>query len=577
MKEIWTFLSSHIISVNEGCACYSGKAKSQALRGWKTVSTVLPSMLDIEEIVMQFDGQKYSIIGASSDVCICPIQTVLGHLTKFYSCSLAEILTLKLMNFDFDSRQVAEKQLSDDVKPNLRVAKGMRDFGPSEMAVRHKVLETITSVFKSHGAVTISTPIMELKSLLTGRYGEDEKLIYDMADQGSGTSLSLRYDLTVPFARYVAMNSITKIKRYQIGEVYRRDNPVISRGRYRAFYQCDFDIAGDYGDSRLPDAECLYMLDEILSKLNIGRYEIKINHRGLLDLVYKRAIELSSVKPSFDKVCASIDKLDKLTWDEVAQELEWDRGLSKEAISYLKTVVTRKGAPKSLIEELKSSFPHFSDNPGINDLARIFDHLDAFNVDWSNYSFDLSLARGLSYYTDMIVEAVLVSTPETSTKEGFTVGSIAGGGRYDDLIGMFNESRRIPSVGFSIGLERIFAIKEHQLRSQNMTIKSKDTFALVACAGASTAVITRERLRLCHELWQAGFPVETLYSESPKMKEQIEYAINNQIPYILLIGESEIASHIVQLKDITNKQQCVVQRADLFKQLSSLLEQFKQT
>lgn len=188
-----------------------------------------------------------------------------------------------------------------------KIPKGTRDFAPSQMALRKKAFQIITDVFLKHGAVEIDTPVFELKETLTGKYGEDSKLIYDLQDQG-GELLSLRYDLTVPFARYLALKNITNIKRYHIAKVYRRDNPALSKGRFREFYQCDFDIAGNY-DTMLPDAEVIKVVDEILTNLQLGEFVIKVNNRKLLDAM----VELSGApKQKFKQICSSLDKLDKV-------------------------------------------------------------------------------------------------------------------------------------------------------------------------------------------------------------------------------------------------------------------------
>lgn len=226
-----------------------------------------------------------------------------------------------------------KSQLQDDApaapqKFTLKTPKGTRDYNPQQMALRQSVLDKIINVFRKHGAETIDTPVFELKEVLTGKYGEDSKLIYDLKDQG-GEILSLRYDLTVPLARYLAMNKISSIKRYHIAKVYRRDNPSISRGRYREFYQCvssfqtffwtngnlrnnyylqDFDIAGTF-DPMLPDAECVKVVSEILSELNIGEYVIKLNHRLLLDGMFEAC---GVPADQFRTICSSVDKLDKV-------------------------------------------------------------------------------------------------------------------------------------------------------------------------------------------------------------------------------------------------------------------------
>lgn len=193
------------------------------------------------------------------------------------------------------------------------------------MAVREKVFDVIIRCFKRHGAEVIDTPVFELKETLTGKYGEDSKLIYDLKDQG-GELLSLRYDLTVPFARYLAMNKLTNIKRYHIAKVYRRDNPAMTRGRYREFYQCDFDIAGNF-DPMIPDAECLKIMCEILSSLQIGDFLVKVNDRRILDGMFA----ICGVSDSkFRTICSSVDKLDKVSWEEVKNEMVGEKGLAPE-------------------------------------------------------------------------------------------------------------------------------------------------------------------------------------------------------------------------------------------------------
>lgn len=200
----------------------------------------------------------------------------------------------------------------------LKTAKGTRDYNPEQMALRLGVIDKIVSIFKNHGAETIDTPVFELKEILTGKYGEDSKLIYDLADQG-GEILSLRYDLTVPFARYLAMNKITNIKRYQIAKVYRRDNPSTLRGRYREFYQCDFDIAGQY-DLMLPDVECLRVIYEALQAFNLQPFVMKVNHRLILDGI----LTVCGVpKDKTRSICSAIDKLDKSPWDEVKKNIQF--------------------------------------------------------------------------------------------------------------------------------------------------------------------------------------------------------------------------------------------------------------
>ncbi|NWT46657.1 SYHC protein, partial [Chroicocephalus maculipennis] len=313
----------------------------------------------------------------------------------------------------------------------LKTPKGTRDYSPKQMAIRERVFNAIITCFKRHGAEVIDTPVFELKETLTGKYGEDSKLIYDLKDQG-GELLSLRYDLTVPFARYLAMNKITNIKRYHIAKVYRRDNPAMTRGRYREFYQCDFDIAGQF-DPMIPDAECLKIVHEILSDLQLGDFLIKVNDRRILDGMFA----VCGVPDSkFRTICSSVDKLDKMPWEEVRSEMVGEKGLSPEA-------------------------------------------------------------------ADRIGEyAVLLQQENDHVEEPVSVGSVAGGGRYDGLVGMFDpKGRKVPCVGVSIGIERIFSILEQRVEASEEKIRTTETQVLVASAQKK---LLEERLKLISELWDAG-------------------------------------------------------------------------
>lgn len=273
------------------------------------------------------------------------------------------------------------------------------------MALRNGVLDKIISVFKRHGAETIDTPVFELKEVLTGKYGEDSKLIYDLKDQG-GEILSLRYDLTVPFARYLAMNKISTIKRYTIAKVYRRDNPSIARGRYREFYQCDFDIAGVF-DPMIPDAECIRVVYEILNALDIGEFLIKINHRLLLDGMFDSC---GVPQNKFRTICSSVDKLDKSPWEEVRKEMIDEKGLSSDVADRIGEYVRLNGKAE-LAEKLltnASLSKNKSATEGLEAIKLILHFCKILGVD-HKVLFDLSLARGLDYYTGIIYEAILLS------------------------------------------------------------------------------------------------------------------------------------------------------------------------
>lgn len=300
------------------------------------------------------------------------------------------------------------KEESAPISFELKTPKGTKDFGPYEMAIREKVFSTIIEVFKRHGAVTIETPVFELRQVLMGKYGEDSKLIYDLQDQG-GELCSLRYDLTVPFARFLAMNkNIKALKRYQIAKVYRRDQPVLTKGRYREFYQCDLDIAGGNYESMVPDAEIIKICHEALSALlgNDKQFVIKCNNRKILDGIFR----ISGVpEEKFRTICSAVDKLDKMSWEAVKSEMVNEKGTPLEVADKIGSWVLKKGG-KELIEELLTS--ELAQDPlakeGLDEMLSLFTFLEIYDVT-KDVKFDLSLARGLDYYTGVILEAVLTS------------------------------------------------------------------------------------------------------------------------------------------------------------------------
>jgi histidyl-tRNA synthetase len=435
-----------------------------------------------------------------------------------------------------------------------KIAKGTRDFGSEQMAVREKVFELITKIFKRHGAVGLDTPVFELRETLVGKYGEESKLIYDLADQG-GELLSLRYDLTVPFARYLAMNNVGNIKRFHIAKVYRRDNIAVEKGRFREFYQCDFDIAGKY-DTMIPDAEVLKVLGEILGELELP-FEVKLNHRSLLDA----CMEISGVPAhKFRTIGSAIDKLDKAPWSEVREEM-LEKGLPQGVADKIGEFVVLKGSPLEMLAKLRS-MPDIQSHKGasdtLNEMAILFEYLGAMNM-LDKISFDLSLARGLNYYTGVIYEAVL--TIESK------VGSIAAGGRYDNLVGSYC-SKQIPCVGVSIGIERIFAIMMERAQKEK-NVRSIETQVLVASVGPN---LTKERFSICSTLWKAGIPTEMLYVEKPNLKKQLTHALELAIPLIVFIGEEELKNEQVKLKNTFTKTETSVTLSDLVSSIRKELE-----
>ncbi|KAK3876761.1 hypothetical protein Pcinc_018474 [Petrolisthes cinctipes] len=437
----------------------------------------------------------------------------------------------------------------------LKTPKGTRDYGPVEMAVRRQVFDVIHSVFHMHGAVEIETPVFELKDVLTGKYGEDSKLIYDLEDQG-GEKLSLRYDLTVPFARYVAMNKITNIKRYHVARVYRRDNPAMTRGRYREFYQCDFDIAGQF-DAMIPDAECVQLVHQVLSRLDLGDFTIKINHRKILDGLFGVCgVPLEKFRP----ICSAVDKLDKSPWEEVRKEMVDEKGLDEEVADLIGEYVKLSGK-EELIEKLKNDerLKNSKDaQAGLSDMTLLYQYCQSLGCE-SKVVFDMGLARGLDYYTGVIYEAVLTAG-QNQGKDG-PVGSVAGGGRYDGLVGMFDPKKKtVPCVGLSFGIERLFTIHEQKQRALSEKLRATQTevFVAAACKG-----MVHERLKIISLLHEAGIKTESSYKNNPKILNQLQYAEDNQIPLVVLIGESEVEAGVVKVREVTTRDETTVKREDL--------------
>lgn len=447
--------------------------------------------------------------------------------------------------------------------------KGTRDIGPEAMMVRSRAFDLITNVFRKHGAVSIDTPVFELRDVLQNKYGEDSKLIYDLSDDmtsDTGEKLSLRYDLSVPFARYIASNNVSNIKRFHIGKVYRRDRPAMERGRFREFYQCDFDIAGSY-PAMVPDAEVLVVMMEMFDvlasqsdyhKQAIGSYEIKVSHRVILDSIF-RVCGVADEK--LRAICSAVDKLDKEPWKNVRAEM-LEKGLSEQVADNIQPFVQLKGQPFEILAQLRehASLSELCAS-ALDDMERLFTFVDVMREGQTQrLSFDLSLARGLDYYTGLIFEAVL-------TKKGVNLGSIGAGGRYDELVGMFRSSS-IPCVGCSLGIERIMNVMmkaaEEQAKAMSEDgrgkVRPNITDVMVATIGKGTM---EPRLKLCSELWRAGIATEFAYNENWNLGKQLTSAITKGIPLMVVIGEDEIVQNVVKLKNLLTKEERVVPRGEL--------------
>jgi len=445
--------------------------------------------------------------------------------------------------------------LSGGVQRKPKLPKGTRDYFPEEMSLRQYAIGSIRHIFLSHGGKEIDTPIFELHDTLMGKYGDEgSQLIYDLADQG-GEALSLRYDLTVPFARFLAMYGVGNMKRFHIGKVYRRDQPVLSRGRYREFYQCDFDIAIQQFAPMVPDSECICIMIEILSALDIGNFQIKVNHRMLLDAV----LDLSDVpSDKFKAICSSIDKLDKETWENVSHEMIHTKGLSQKQVDSIGTFVLCPCEADAMKMYAKITDPnkplfdpkHSKASSALKDMQLLFEYLDAMDK-LSYVKFDLSLARGLDYYTGVIYEAVSISE-----ESGLQVGSIGGGGRYDTLVSMFQEANKVtPCVGVSIGIERVFTLMEERIKKQvhSSNIHNRSIDVYIASAGSSNSFLLKAKMRIAKLLWDARIRCEYNPNLSPKLKYELQHSLEENIPFLVIVGEDEYKEGKCKIKDLQNR------------------------
>ncbi|KAJ2907062.1 histidyl-tRNA synthetase-like protein [Zalerion maritima] len=492
-------------------------------------------------------------------------------------------------------------------KFELKTPKGTKDWDGKDMVIRDKIFSTITEVFKRHGGVTIDTPVFELKEVLTGKYGEDSKLIYDLADQG-GELCSLRYDLTVPFARYLAMNrDIQNIRRYHIAKVYRRDQPAMTKGRMREFYQCDFDIAGSY-DAMIPDAEIIKVATQIFDKLGWkGTYTIKLNHRKILDGIFQVC---GVPEDKIRTISSAVDKLDKLPWADVRKEMTLEKGLAEDVADRIGEWVVLKGK-KDLLVKLRADeklAANESMKQGMDDMELLLRYLEKWKA-LDSVSFDLSLARGLDYYTGVIYEIVTEgSAPATiegepapkqkkkkkgpkgedddrSDDPSVGVGSVAAGGRYDNLVGMFSGKGQIPCVGISFGVDRIFSITKARMAADKSHEQVRNTEVdvfVMAFGGKGFTGLLEERMEVVDMLWDSEIKSEISYKVKPKLPQQFKQAEVNKVPFAVILGEDELAERKVKIKEMglleghPEKDGVLVLIDDLVKELKKRLQRKKE-
>ena len=440
-------------------------------------------------------------------------------------------------------------------KPSI--PKGTRDFSPEEMSKRNYIFDTIRSVYNLYGFQQIETPAMESLQTLMGKYGEEgDKLLFKILNSGDylnklsdeelieRNSLrlasklcekGLRYDLTVPFARYVVMHRDElqlPFKRYQIQPVWRADRP--QRGRYREFYQCDADVVGS--DSLLNEVELMQIVDTVFTRFGI-RVQIKINNRKILTGI----AEVIGEADKIIDITVAIDKLDKIGLDNVNKELA-DNGLSAEAIEKLQPILSLSGTNEEKLDTISGVLSASEIGlKGVEETRFILDTLN--NVGLNNeIQLDLTLARGLNYYTGAIFEVKALDTP---------MGSITGGGRYDNLTGIFGMPG-LSGVGISFGADRIFdVLNSLDLYPEDAVTSTKLLF--INFGQTETAYC----LPIVSKARAAGIQTE-MYPDAAKMKKQMNYANAKHIPFVAITGENEIAEGKVMLKNmVTGEQQMV--------------------
>jgi histidyl-tRNA synthetase len=423
-----------------------------------------------------------------------------------------------------------------------QVLKGMRDFLPEQMLLRQHVLSTFRGVFERYGFEPIETPVIEYLETLTGKYGEDEKLIYSFKDRGD-RDVGLRYDLTVPLARFVAnhRNDLTfPFKRYHIAPVFRADRP--QRGRYREFWQCDADIVGT--KSMMADAEVVSVWIDALNAINMPGFVVHINHRKLLMSLAEVAGVPDEQTPTIHR---AIDKLAKIGDEGVMNEMQ-KNGIPEDAARRVLDLVKISGEPSAMFDELEK---RLSGNrlaeEGISDLRALFHFLEQMGADSAHYTLDLTLARGLDYYTGPVFEAISVDA---------NIGSLGGAGRYDGLVGMFSGDD-LPATGCSLGLERIFdVIQEQNLVKAPATVSQ----ALVTVFNEETI---GESLSLVGDLRRCGIPSEIYTGERFDLRRQLQFANRKGVPFTLILGPDEIERGEVVVREMSSGDQTTVKRGEI--------------
>ncbi|HEV8512258.1 MAG TPA: histidine--tRNA ligase [Cyclobacteriaceae bacterium] len=432
----------------------------------------------------------------------------------------------------------------------VSLPKGTRDFGPTQMAKRQFIIDSIKKVFQKYGFQPLETPAMENLSTLTGKYGEEgDQLLFKILNSGDFlkdvdkqnlenrnsklvtwdiSEKGLRYDLTVPFARYVVMNrhEITfPFKRYQIQPVWRADRP--QRGRYREFYQCDADVVGT--SSLICEAEIILMIKGAFRSLGISDYSIKINHRGILSGL----AEIIGAGENESALFVAIDKLDKIGEEKVKEELRL-KNFKEQNLTLLFETLNFKGNTKQKIDFLTQKFSTSEKGQkGIKDFNEVLSLVEGFGDNDDHVEFDIALARGLSYYTGCIFEVKV---------NNVAIGSVSGGGRYDNLTAVFDSKEKSSGVGISFGIDRIYDAME-ELKIFPKEASASSTVLITYLDETSFAY----GLKIAQSLREKEIASE-IYPDQAKIKKQMEYADKKKIPFVIVIGSEEVKTEILTIK-----------------------------
>lgn len=449
------------------------------------------------------------------------------------------------------------------------VVKGTRDYLPDVMAKRNFIYDTIKSVFRKYGFQAIETPAMEKTETLMGKYGEEgDRLIFRVLNSGdqmkkadvsalqeenlarfanSVSEKALRYDLTVPFARFVVQhqNDLSfPFKRYQIQPVWRADRP--QKGRYREFYQCDADVVGS--DSLIYEVELVQIFDEVLSSLGLSDFTVNINNRKILTGIAEVCGESDKIVP----ITVAIDKLDKIGKEGVVKELQ-SKGVSEAAIAKIDPLFELDGTNKERLAALKDYLSESAIGlKGIEELEYVLNQVDDLGLQKAKLSFEVTLARGLNYYTGAIFEV---------SANNVQIGSICGGGRYDDLTALFG-LKGMSGVGISFGADRIYDVMtELELFPESALQTTKVLFINFGATEANHCMKIAKTLR------DENISVE-VYPTDAKMKKQMKYANDRGIPFVVMIGSEELKNNQLTLKNMESGEQRTIGTEELLKKLN---------